>query len=177
MWLVVAPATLVFGTILILAIILLQGAILFAIAFLVATIVLLLCIVFLVLDFGYAIIATVRNFGSSFAGKGNIFRQIKFTKNSNLKGLGVGIVNYYKIMFAYCKGIWDENYLLSKNNIAMASGYRILSFQRYFLYLSIVALMLIAAIVDLILLIGFTIIFLILLIANLVWLPIALILR
>lgn len=177
MWLVVAPATLVFGTILILAIILLQSVILFAIAFLVATIVLLLCIVFLVLDFGYAIVATVKNFGSSFTGKGNIFLQIEFTKSSNFKGLGVGIVNYYKIMLAYCKGIWDENYLLSKSNIAMASTYKILSFQRYFLYLSIVALMLIAAIVDLILIIGLTAIFLIILIANLLWLPIALILR
>lgn len=177
MWLIVVPATLVFGTILILAIILLQGVLLFAIAFIVAAIVLLLCIIFLLLDFGYAIIATVKNFGSSFAGKGNIFLKIEFTKSSDLKGLGLGIVKYYKVMFSYCKGIWSENYLLSKSNIAMASTYRIISFQRYFLYLSIVSLMLLAAIMNLLLIIGLTIIFLIMLIANILWLPIALIIR
>ena len=177
MWLVIAPATLIFGTVLILAIILLQGLILFDIAFLLLSIVLLLCAVFLVLDFGYAIIATVKNFGSAFAGKDNIFLQIEFDKNSDLKGLGAGIVKYYKVLFSYCNGIWNENYLLGKSNLGMAGTYRLFSFQRYFLYLSIVTLMLTAAIVDLILMIGLTAIFPVILIANLLWLPIALIVR
>lgn len=177
MWLIVAPATLVFGTSLILAIIILQGMILLAIAFILTAIILLFCSVFLLLDFVYAIIATLKNFGSSFAGKDNIFRQIEFTKSANLKGLGGGIKKYYKVMLSYCKSIWNENYLLSKSNITMAHTYRIFSLQRYFLYLSVVSLMFIAIIVDLVLILGLTLIFAFVVIANLIWLPVALIFR
>ena len=71
------------------------------------------------------------------------------------------------------KGIWDENLALGKSNIRMGSGYKLLSFQRYFLFLSIATLTLIAIIFNLLMSLALCVAFVLIFVSNILWTLIA----
>lgn len=144
MWIIVAPATFILGSFLIVAVIALQALLLLTAVLIVIGIIFILCVLMFIADIVYSIIATCKNFSLAFAGKDNIFKCFEFSISSNFKAIPTSAKNFFITLGSYVKGIWDENLALGKSNIRMGSGYKLLSFQRYFLLISVVTLILIA---------------------------------
>lgn len=177
MWFVVSPATLIFGTLLIFAVTLLQGILMLVACVIALYLVFLLCVVMLLAGLVYGFVATVVNFKLAFAGKQNVFTGFDFTLAAKLSDLPSKIKTYWSTVISYIVGIWTENFALGKSNIRMASGYRLFSIQRYFLYVSIVGLIVAALVFDLVLLVLMLLLFPLMIVVNFVWILIAMIVR
>lgn len=173
MWIIVAPTTFIFGSVLIVAAIALQALLLLIAVFFVIGVILLLCALMFVADIVYSVIATCKNFSPAFAGKDNIFKCFEFNMSSSFKAIPSSTKNYFVTFASYMKGIWDENLALGKSNIRMGSGYKLLSFQRYFLYISIATLILIAIILNLLMSLVLWVVFVLIFASYILWTLIA----
>lgn len=177
MWIIVAPSTFIFGTILIVAVIALQALLILKAVFIVIGIIFILCALMFIADIVYSVIATCKNFSPAFAGKDNIFKCFEFNMSSNFKAIPTSVKNYFVTLASYVKGIWDENLALGKSNIRMGSGYKLLSFQRYFLFLSIATLILSAIFFNSLMALGLCVSFVLIFASNILWTLIATLIR
>lgn len=177
MWIIVAPATFIFGSVLIVAVIALQALLLLMAVFIVFGIIAILCALMFIVDIVYSVIATFKNFSPAFTGKDNIFKCFEFNISSCFKAIPTSVKNYFATLVSYMKGIWDENLALGKSNIRMGSGYKLLSFQRYFLFVSIATLIIIAIIFNVLMLLVLSIAFIPIFATNILWTLIATLIR
>lgn len=177
MWVIVAPSTFIFGSVLIMAVIALQALLLIVALLIVIGIIIVLCVLMFIADIFYSIVATGKSIKPAFSGKGNIFRYFEFKLSSCFSSIPTSIKNYFVTLVSYMKGIWDENLALGKSNIRMGSGYKLLSFQRYFLFLSIATLSLIAIIFNLLMSLVLCVAFILIFISNIIWTLIATLIR
>ncbi len=177
MWLMVAPATLIFGTALIFAIIIIQGGLLLAFFGTAFLLILLFCVLMLLVCLLYGIVATIRNLKVAFSGKPNIFCSFDFSMTAKLSEFPLAMKGYLTTIVSYINGIWAENFALGKSNIGMAGGYRLFSIQRYFLYLSIIGLMTVAIIFSCVIFLLLVILFPIMVITNFIFILIAMLMR
>lgn len=173
MWLIVAPSTFIFGSLLIVAVIVLQALLLVAALILLVGVIFVLCALMFIADILYSVIATGKNTAPAFSGKGNVFKCFEFNSSSSFSNIATSIKNYFVVSISYMKGIWDENLDLGRSNIRMGRGYRVISFQRYFLCLSVATLIMIAIVFDALMLLGLCIAFVFILLANVIWTAIA----
>lgn len=169
MWIIVAPATFIFGSALIVAVIVLQALLLLTAVLIVIGIIFILCALMFIADIVYSIIATCKNFSPAFAGKDNIIKCFEFNISSSFKAIPTSAKNYFVTLGSYMKGMWDENLALGKSNIRMGSGYELLSFQRYFLFLSIATLILISIIFNSLMSLVLGVAFVLIFASNVLW--------
>lgn len=150
MWFIVAPATLVLGTLLICAIILLQ---LFIFLFLVFTLVCALLIYFaftFVGACGYALFCCVKQ--TTDEDLRGVFA-FDFTLSATLSSFGYAVKNYFVSLWTVCKNVWLNNLSMGRSNQSYSSSYRLLMPQHVFLTATFIALPFISTIYDALLLI------------------------
>ena len=169
MWLMVALSTFIFGTALIVAVIVVQAVLIAVAASVLLGIIFVMCAAMFIADLFYAIIFTIIKFPSALAYKDNVFKSFDFSKGASIRYIPAYIAKYFVTVISYLQGIWSENLSLGKNNVATASTRRILSIKKYFLYMSIIALCIIALLVDAVILISLTVVFVPFLLFNFVW--------
>lgn len=177
LWLTVAVSTMLIGTLLILVIVLLQAGVAIVLGLVAAMLVLAVCVVLFVLSVFYSIVATVRNAGGVFASSPAALGGFDFSVAARFSALGTGPHGYFAALGYRLAGFVRENFRLGASNIHMASGYRWFSPVRYFLYVSVGSLLVVAVITDILFAVLFIVFFPFLLLAQLVWACIAAVIR
>lgn len=170
MWFIVAPAAVVFGTAVIIAVIGLQFVIFLALAGLaVLAMVAYVAIAFL-FACGYAIGFSIKNTD------GNDVRSMftfNFTLSAKFADLGAAMKQYFVGLWATVSNVFRENLSMGQSNKSFATNYKIIQPQYVFLIASFIALPFIAVIYSAILMIVAAICFLPIVLANLIWTPLA----
>ncbi|MGN0805779.1 MAG: hypothetical protein ACI4MC_01965, partial [Candidatus Coproplasma sp.] len=166
MWFIVAPATLIMGTLLICAIILSQLGIFCFLAFAL----IFALVTYLVFSFigacGYAVICCVKYMtGEDLRG----MFAFDFTLAATLSALGYAIKNYFVLLWTACVNIWRNCLSMGQSNHSYASSYRLLMPQHVFLTATLIALPFMATIFDALLLLLGGIIFIPLVIVVFIW--------
>ncbi len=177
LWLTVAVSTVLIGTLLILAIVLLQAGVAVALGLTAAVIILAVCAVLFALSVFYSAVATARNAGGVLASAPAAFGGFDFTTAARFSALGTGTCSYFAALGGRLAGFVRENFQLGVSNIHMASGYRWFSPVRYFLYVSVGSLLVVAVITDILLAVLSIAFFPFLLLAQLAWACIAAVIR
>lgn len=174
MWFIVAPATLIIGTAVICAVILLQLFIFVALAFAVIFAMAVYIAVAFLCACGYSVIFFVKYlFDEDLRG---IFA-FNFTMSASLAELGGAIKNYFVSLWTVCVNVWKNNFDVGRDNRSYASNYKIFMPQYVFLTASLISMPLISTILDaVVLLIGF-ICFIPIVIACFIWSLIAMLIN
>ena len=168
-WLLIAIGTLIFGTMLI-ALLIAVHVVLAVVAIAVAAaLICVVCLIFILIGLFYAVAAVIKCASTAFSGHDNIFKSFEFTSYATFTYYADGVKGYFITFGDYIKSLWSESLALCKNNAGMASGYGVLSPKRYFLYLSLVAIVLIAVLLTVFIAVGLFIVFLVLAFVNLLW--------
>jgi len=173
MWLLVAPSIMIFGTLLIAAIALLQLFMFAMAAFMIFWLLMLILALLFLGAFIYGVIDTVRNFSYTASRHNNIFTSFDFSKYAAFGELfPIHVKGYFQSLFGYCKDICTENWSQGITNFKSANTYSLFSFWRYFLLLSPVSLNLISALAVILFCVFFFLLFVPMFLANVVWLVI-----
>ena len=174
MWLFVAPCVLVFGTVLIAAVGVVQIILFLALAMAILAIVFVIFVLLFTVAFVYGIIDTVKNCISVIPSNGNIFTTLDFSKYPLFSEIfPVRTKDYFTTLYGYCKDLCVENWTQGVTNFTTAKGYSAFSILRYFLLLSPIALTLLSAVVVVLFTVFFGVLYVPMLIVNVLWICIA----
>ena len=143
MWFIVAPASIIFGTLVILAVLVLQVLLFLALVWVVLALLFLYIFIAFVFACGYACFYSVKNTANEDV-KG-IFT-FNFTLSARLGDFGSASKQYFVGLFSVLTAVWRENLSIGQSNKSYASSYKIIQPQYVFLLSSFVALPLIASI-------------------------------
>lgn len=169
MWIMVALATIVFGSMLIVAVVVLQVLLLFIALSVAVGILAALALLVLLVDAVYSVIAVIKSLGSAFAGKDNVFKSFAFSLSSGFCAIPGSVKRYYVTVISYMTGIFSEGLALGRRNVAFGSRYGLISIRRVALLVSAVTLVLAAILFDALLLIVLSVIFVLIFVANVLW--------
>lgn len=168
-WLLIAIGTLICGTVLICALIAAHvciAAILIAVA---AAIVALICIIVIFIGLFYAIVAVSKSMIDAVNMHDSIIKVFNFTTYATFSDYASGIKAYFETFADYIKLLWENSLTLCKDNISLASTYGVLSPKKYFLFLSIIAIIIIVLLFTLVLSISMILLFVVMAIVNIIW--------
>lgn len=171
MWFIVAPSAVIFGTLVILAVIALQVILFLSLVWVAIALMFLYILIAFVCACGYACICSVKNTANEDV-KG-IFT-FNFTLSANFGDYGSAVKQYFAGLFSVLSAVWRENLSMGISNKSYASSYNIIQPQYVFLLSSFVALPFIASIYYVLVALVAFICFIPLAIINFLWTLIAL---
>ena len=143
MWFIVAPGSIVFGTLVILAVIVLQFLIFLSLVWVAIALLFLYILIAFVFACGYACFCSVKNTANEDV-KGMF--TFNFTLSARLGDFGSASKQYFCGLFSILTAVWRENLSIGQSNKSFASSYNIIQPQYVFLLSSFVALPFIASI-------------------------------
>lgn len=143
MWFIIAPASVIFGTLVITAVIVLQAVLFLALVWVALALMLLYILIAFVFACGYSCFCSVKNTANEDV-KGMF--TFNFTLSARLGDYGSAVKQYFAGLFSVLTAVWRENLSMGISNKSYASSYNIIQPQYVFLLSSFVALPFIASI-------------------------------
>ena len=168
-WLLIAIGTLICGTVLICALIAAHVCIATILIAVAAAIVALICIIVIFIGLFYAIVAVSKSMIDAVNMHDSIIKVFNFTTYATFSDYASGIKAYFETFADYIKLLWENSLTLCKDNISLASTYGVLSPKKYFLFLSIIAIIIIVLFFTLVLSISMILLFVVMAIVNIIW--------
>lgn len=167
MWLLVAPAVLILGTLLIIGLALVQFEIFFIIALICFFLILCLLSICIISFVPFAFYILFKSFLEGCRTSG--IYDFCFSTTATYSQFGVACSAYFKGLGGILKKLWEDCISETKSNIGKASTYAVLNITKYFYLASPIALFLVAIIYSILIAVLGFIAFLALAIANIVW--------
>ena len=168
MWLIVAPAVMIGGTLLILSIIFFNLMIVFSIiSFILFLVITFITVSYLIYLF-YAFYLSIKSLLDAFAND-NPFSSLEFSRYNKMGILVSFPKGYFLSLFSVIKSLWSDAISLMGQNLYSSRNYAILNVVKYFLIISPLSIIVASIICTLVLFVALLIAFIPLFIVEFFW--------
>lgn len=176
MWLIVAPAVLIFGTVMILFVLFLKFSFLLGVSGIVFSVLLLIFGVYFAIALGYAAFKCVKGASAAIV-RDNPLKTLNFSKYFLFIDFKKFPKNYFSALIKVVLNVWNLSLALIRTNISLGTGYPKFSLKKYFLFVTPVAIMPITLLLIALIFIVVSIAFIPIFIVKFSWTIIASIIR
>ena len=113
----------------------------------------------------YASVVIIKNYSYNFPTY-NPFASFDFSRSAAFADMGRISGGYFKSLFLAAKSVWTDIIYACASNINNAGGYRILSFKKWLLYISSLAMPVMALVISAVIVVALTVAFIPVIIAQ-----------
>lgn len=176
MWFIVAPTVLIFGTAMIVFIILVQLLLMLILSLIILFIAMIALAIYVLIGIGYSFWSVIPITILAFSGN-NPFGALDFSRYFTFSNYGNFIKQYFSALFRWVKTLWGDSVSLVGSNFAKAGRYVAINPIKYFFYISSLTIMALACVIIGLVVVVLSIVFIPIAIAEIIWALIAKIIK